>query len=370
MLPLRRTLIALVLLSLVAAACSGGGDAETTTTTSTAATTTTAASTTTASTTTTTSTTTPEDTTTVTTYAPDYASPLNGLVATEDILLDRRAIAVKIDNHPQARPQSGLQSADAVIEILAEGVTRFMAIFHDNDTDYLGPIRSLRPTDSTLAAAIGAPIVISGGQDWIQNLTAGRHVPLIGENTTALFRVASRAAPHNLYGDTTAIRVVADQRGYSNDPPGVLFKIDTWKIPDEAATEISLDWAPGSVVVWTYNEATRTYLRETGGKKNSTVDRQGNLTQINADVLVVLTGDETVAYPPTGVSGSGVPETDTVGSGSAYVFARGRMWQGTWERSAIGDPFTLLNADGTEAVVPAGFPWISIFPAARTITTS
>src|SRR3990172_2294527 len=231
MLPLRRTLTALVLLSLVAAACSGGGDAETTTTTSTAATTTTAASTTTASTTTTTSTT-PEDTTTVTTYAPDYASPLNGLVATEDILLDRRAIAVKIDNHPQAPPPSRLQSADAVIEILAEGVTRFMAIFHDNDTDYLGPIRSLRPTDSTLAAAIGAPIVISGGQDWIQNLTAGRHVPLIGENTTALFRVASRAAPHNLYGDTTAIRVVADQRGYSNDPPGVLFKIDTWKIPD------------------------------------------------------------------------------------------------------------------------------------------
>src|SRR3990172_5294132 len=147
MLPLRRTLIALVLLSLVSAACRGGWDAQTTTTP-------------------TTSTTTPEDTTPVPPYAPDYVSPLNGLVATEDILLDRRAIAVKIDNHPQARPQSGLQSAHAVIEILAEGVTRFMAIFHDNDTDYLGPIRSLRPTDSTLAAAIGAPIVISGGQDW------------------------------------------------------------------------------------------------------------------------------------------------------------------------------------------------------------
>ncbi|HEX9977599.1 MAG TPA: DUF3048 domain-containing protein, partial [Acidimicrobiia bacterium] len=160
---LRHTLAALTAFSLIAAACSGGGDADTTTTT--AATTTAATTTTTPPTTTTSSTTTLPDSTTVTTFPPDFASPLNGLAAEDDILVDRRAIAIKIDNHPVARPQSGLQAADAIIELLVEGgFTRFIALFHDNDTDYIGPVRSLRATDSTLVTAIGAPLVISGGQ--------------------------------------------------------------------------------------------------------------------------------------------------------------------------------------------------------------
>jgi len=370
--PLRRLAIGFALVALVAAAC-GGAAAPTTTTTLPATTTTspTTTSTTTTSTTTTTEvTTTTEDPTTVTTFPVGFSSPLNGLSA-NDLNLDRRAIAVKIDNHPQARPQSGVMDADAVVELLVEGgFTRFMAIFHDNDTDYLGPVRSLRPTDSTIAAAIGAPLVISGGQNWIQNLTASRGIGLIGENTSALFRISSRKAPHNLYGDTTKMRAVADARGYSNDPPGTLYRVDTWTLPDETATTITLDWADGDVVTWTYDEATRTYLRQTNGKKHNNVDRQGNVTQMHADVLVVLTGSETVAYPPTGVSGSGVPETNTLGTGAAYVFARGRVWQGTWKRNAIGDPFTLLNADGSEAAVPAGFPWISIFPAQRPFSFS
>jgi len=366
--PLRRTLTALTMFALVAAAC--GGNAAPTTTTTAAPTTTTAVTTTTAPATTTTSTTIP-DPNTVTTFPAGFASPFNGLAAEDDILLDRRAIAVKIDNHPQARPQSGLQEADAIIELLVEGgFTRFMAIFHDNDTDYLGPVRSVRPTDSTLVAAMGATLVISGGQPWIQNLTAGRGVNLIGENTTALFRIPGRAAPHNLYGDTTDLRTVADQRAYNNDPPGPLYRVDTWRIPDTPAVKISLDWSDGNVVTWLYDPDSQTYLRETNDRTSNTVDRQGNLTQINADVLVILTGEETVAFPPAGVAGSGVPEADTVGTGDAYVFARGAMWQGTWTRDAITDPFTLLNADGTEAVVPAGFPWISIFPQERSISIS
>ena len=301
-----------------------------------------------------------------------FASPLNGLEAEDDILVDRRAIAIKIDNHPVARPQSGLQAADAIIELLVEGgFTRFIALFHDNDTDYLGPVRSLRATDSTLVTAIGAPLVISGGQTWIQNLAASRGVGLIGETTTSgLYRISARTAPHNLYGDTTALQETSDQRGYSNDPPLGLYKVDTWRIPDAVATNVSLDWADGDVVSWTYDEVGQTYLRETNGRNHNTVDRDGNLTQVHAEVLVILTGEEYIAYPPAGVAGSGVPATETVGSGDAYVFARGRMWQGTWERDTINDPFTLLNADGTEAVVPAGFPWVSIFPNDRLITIS
>ena len=161
---LRKSLV-LVAFLLVGAACSGGSSVETTTTVATPPTTTTTLPTTTsaATTSTTLGTTTTLDSTIVTLLPEGFRSPVNGLRADLETNLDRRAIAVKIDNHPEARPQSGLQEADAVIELLVEGgFTRFIAVFHDNDSEYLGPVRSIRPTDSTIIPAIPAPFAMSG----------------------------------------------------------------------------------------------------------------------------------------------------------------------------------------------------------------
>ena len=57
-------------------------------------------------------------------------SPFTGLELPPEIWLKRprRVIAFKIDNNLNARPQSGLQEADSVMEILVEGgMTRFLA---------------------------------------------------------------------------------------------------------------------------------------------------------------------------------------------------------------------------------------------------
>ena len=59
--------------------------------------------------------------------------------------IEGRAVAVMINNHPAARPQSGLHKADIVYELLAEGdVTRFLAIFQSEQPDNIGPVRSAR----------------------------------------------------------------------------------------------------------------------------------------------------------------------------------------------------------------------------------
>jgi len=80
-----------------------------------------------------------------------------------------RVIGVKIDNHWNARPQSGINKADAVFEIPVEAnLTRFIAVFHDSDADYLGPMRSGRPTDPTVLAPLNATFIISGAQPWVQ----------------------------------------------------------------------------------------------------------------------------------------------------------------------------------------------------------
>src|SRR3989344_4594697 len=58
----------------------------------------------------------------------------------------RRPLAVMIENHSEARPQSGLTSADIIYEAVAEGgITRFMAIYLCNLSDaQVGPVRSAR----------------------------------------------------------------------------------------------------------------------------------------------------------------------------------------------------------------------------------
>src|SRR5579885_2020678 len=57
----------------------------------------------------------------------------------------RPALAVKVDNYPDARPQSGLDKADIVFEEPVEGgITRLVAVFQCSQASLVGPIRSAR----------------------------------------------------------------------------------------------------------------------------------------------------------------------------------------------------------------------------------
>ena len=106
-----------------------------------------------------------------TTTTPGTLSLLNGTPVQDPTLLNRHVLAVKMDNHPKATPQSGVEFADAVIELRVEGITRFITLWHESDADYLGPMRSGRPTDAHLLPAFNEPtFAISGAQAWVQGL--------------------------------------------------------------------------------------------------------------------------------------------------------------------------------------------------------
>ena len=333
-------LLAVSLLMLIAA-CSGSESD--TTTTSTAITTlppvsTTAAATT--SSTTATSTTTTSTTTTTTTLGPQNPSPLNGTEVADPAMLERRVIAVKVDNHPKARPQSGIQEADLVYELLVEGgLTRFIAVFHHSDSEYVGPIRSLRPTDSTLVTYLDAPLQVSGGQPWIQSLARGRGLQIIGDDRVSTFRVGSRRAPHNLYGITAKMRETADRRGWSDSPPDPIFTFGE-PPPSFAPAEIlTLDWSDRPEVVWRWDPVSETYLRSNRDNSHNWLSIDGDRSQISADTLLVLTARKYTAFPPA--EGSAVPALETKGTGQALLFFSGRVHQGKWDRETYDDPFTL-----------------------------
>ena len=70
--------------------------------------------------------------------------PLTGEEPDDEAILDRPAVAVKIENASVAYPLSGLEKADVVYEEAVEGgVTRFMAIYHCTDAEKAGPGKSV-----------------------------------------------------------------------------------------------------------------------------------------------------------------------------------------------------------------------------------
>lgn len=342
-----------VALALVTVSCSRSAAEENTTTTAPPSTTVATTTTTTAS-------------TTTTTTAPSVpVSPLNGLPAEDPELLERGVLAVKIDNHWNARPQSGIQEADAVYELLVEaGLTRFIALFHDNDSAYLGPMRSGRPTDPTLLLPLHATFAISGAQGWVIAQIVGAGVPIVGEVRPATFRIPTRSAPHDLYVDTSLLRAYADEHGYPGEPPPDLLTWGTFT-PDEEAEAVEIHFSTETSAGWQWDG--ERYLRSTNGKIHSWVDEAAETGRIAADTLVVLFAPFYTARPPANANGSPVPATQTVGSGRALVFARGQVAEGTWLRDATDQMIRLLRPDGRPLQVPPGVPWISLVPDGRSV---
>lgn len=349
---MRTTIARLVALGLIVSACSASAAGPIATTTSTSEPTTT---------TSTTSTTVPPSTTTTTEKL--ETSLLNGLPVENEELLQRRLMAVKIDNHPRANPQSGIEDADMVIELRVEGITRFLTLWHESDSVFLGPNRSGRPTDGAILAAFQEPtFVISGAQAWVQALIRSKGVNLIKELSEGTFRIPERNAPHNLYVDTKILRGVADDRGFSDLPPTApLWDFGPLSDSADPAGSVIIDFG-SSDVVWDWNPLTKSWLRTAYGKEGTYLDPEDEEQRVSVPILIALYTESYTAHPPAGVSGKSLPSSRVTGSGKAFVFADGRVTEGVWERESEEEWFTLLDANGETILVPPGKSWVSLVP--------
>jgi hypothetical protein len=273
---------------------------------------------------------------------------------------------VKIDNSRPAQPQSGIQLADAMAEVLVEDrTTRFIAMFHYSDAEYIGPIRSLRPADLQIATALNATMVNTGAQPWVTSMAVARNVPRVTFHSSIMYRIPERNLPHNVYGSTLDFRDFADDRGQPDEPPTPWLPFGEWPLPPDPALNLTLTWVQGfNEVEWRYNSVTHTYERWFRGDYQEWMDEEGERSRIDAEVLVVISGRFYIAYPPANTTGSktAVPAIDTVGSGKAWVFSRGRVWEGTWQRDNERESFQLFDESGHAATVPPGKLWVSLLP--------
>ena len=150
--------------------------------------------------------------TTTTTAAPTTTTtagppcPLSGVPAPGGAVPQRPALAVKVDNYPTARPQSGLDKADIVFEEPVEGgITRLVAVFQCQNADLVGPVRSARAPDVGIVDQLSHPLFVHvGGINPVVALVAAADdVNLdLGYHGSVIIRPPGRYPPYNTYLST------------------------------------------------------------------------------------------------------------------------------------------------------------------------
>ncbi|MCU1501534.1 MAG: hypothetical protein JWM12_888 [Ilumatobacteraceae bacterium] len=347
-----------VFVALVALAACGSDKATTTTTTSvvtSAAPSTTSAPSTSAAVDTSPATT-PAEQLPTTTVAAVPVMPLTGKPITDPAAAARQAIVVKVDNHPDARPQSGLGVADLVYEENVEQLTRFAAVFQTTVPDPVGPVRSGRTQDVLLLGSLNKPMFAwSGGNARVTAAIEGSDFFVVRvdanqfSKAAGTYRAKGRAAPHNLY--TTGSGLLSLSPAGSEPPPQqfqYLAAGATAPGDPSAGVQLAMD---GVNVKWTYDAASNGYLRFQDGQPHK--DQEHG--QINAANVVVLTVD----YQPSPADGRS-PEAQTIGSGAVDVYTGGKIVSGTWTRADRLAPFTLTDASGKPILLTPGSTWVEL----------
>jgi len=279
----------------------------------------------------------------------------------EKVNAERPTYAVQIENSPEARPQSGLKDADIVSEAVAEGgITRFNAIFHDNQAANIGPIRSLRPYYIDWFLPYGAPIVHAGGSP-----EALSDIRTLGvqdmDNTAGYFRrVSNRYAPHNLYSTGPQLVELFTKRGYSNpNYTGLPRKEVT---PAEVLTASTVNLKISSAlynVNFAYDKASNTYLRSQGGSKH--VDAETG-QQLSPSVVIVPV--MTKGIHPNRVH----TQYGTTGSGVVFVFQDGIVTKGIWSKPDRGAQWQFKDDAGLVINLNPGQTWFTIIDAVGSVT--
>lgn len=276
---------------------------------------------------------------------------------------------VMIENSLFARPQSGLSQAGVVFEAIAEaGITRFLALFQDTQSQYLGPVRSARPYfvkwcqtfDCSLAHVGGSPEALSDLKKW--------HVNNLDEFAGAAYfhRINSRYAPHNMYTSQAKLSQYEKSRGYTTSQYTGFAHLPKAPKPtkvDITTTSINFNY-PGSAydVHYGYNAKNNDYLRSEGGKPHYSVDAHGKKTRNAPKVVLAMVmsyGLKSDHYHS---------EYDTVGSGTLYVFQNGTAQKGTWSKASQAAPFVLKEANGQTLKLDPGQAWISIVSAQSNVS--
>jgi hypothetical protein len=322
--------------------------------------------------------------------------PMNGALyskAQREKWEKRRPMGIAIENSVDARPQSGLSSADVVYEAVAEGgITRFLGIYYCQDAKIAGPVRSARIYFIRLLQGYGAyPLYAHvGGANTPGPADALGEIRDLGwanYNDLSQFsvpfpnfwrdydRLPGVATEHTMYTDTTKLwSYAAKTHKLTNvDEEGTAWneEWEGWSFQDDAKTKgkvakVSYGFWNASVssmgVQWNYDATTNSYARVNGGEPH--LDKNTG-KQLTAKNVIVMFSEESPAndgYP------GGHLLYDLESGGEAIIFQNGQAIKGEWEKPEFESMIRFTDAKGNEIKMVRGQVFVSVVPEGNEVT--
>jgi hypothetical protein len=292
---------------------------------------------------------------------PIALAPLTGEVLEPGTVLGP-SLAAKIDNLAGARPQVGLEHTDLVFEELVEGgLTRYVAVWQSDVPDEIGPIRSIRPMDPDIISPLGGIVAYSGGQlRFVAAMKATNVYNAIhGQPDTAdvMYRTNSKPAPHNVI--VRAPQLIAKHADLAPPVQQFAFAVhvsSSTAVRDGTPTsKIALRFGAPSTPSWTFDADSGRYKRAQAGAAD--LDGSGHvLAAHNVIVLRVAIGND-----------GGVPKTELIGTGEAWVSSGGSTIHATWSKRTQTGLIRLVDDTGTVIRLAPGNSWIELVPLSGSV---
>lgn len=322
--------------------------------------------------------------------------PLNGAKFSkqqEEWWKKHRPLGVMIENHEEARPQSGLSFADIVYEAVAEGgITRFLAVYYCQDPGQIGPVRSARSYFIDFLSEYGNfPLYAHvgganqpGPADALSQLskygwTAYNDLNQFSIGFPIFWRDYERmgrtvATEHTMYSTAVKLWEYAEKsRKLTNeDEDGVewdedftsySFKEDVGVSKRSKSQSLHLEFwdsMPSYFVDWIFDPQTNLYKRN-NGKNGGSAHLDKNIDkQLTSKNIVVLFMQERSAND--GYEGNVHLLYKTTGSGKAIILMDGKQIKGTWKKAERTSKLQVLDDSGDSIQFNRGNIWFEILP--------
>ncbi|NJP69127.1 DUF3048 domain-containing protein [Streptomyces sp. ventii] len=262
-------------------------------------------------------------------------------------------LAVKLDNAPDARPHTGLASADIVYATQVEGgLSRLTAIYSGDLPAETGPVRSARESDLQLLRTFDDPaFAFSGARSAVLPLITQSPVEAVTPESApgAFFRAEDRSAPHNLF--LRPSEALDDAPGAS-DASDVGFRFGEAPEGGRETNEETVRFPSASFgFAWSAEDGAWRVSMD-GSPADDTA-----AGQVTAATVVVQYVDVHDSQFP------GTPFTETVGSGDATVLRDGRAHDARWTRNSTADGTRFTGDDGERLNFATGPVWVVLAPA-------
>lgn len=279
-------------------------------------------------------------------------SPFTGLPYEEGEIF-KRPFALLIDNHPNARPQYGIQDASYVYEVLAEGeVTRLLSIFHHAQNYNYGPIRSLRPYYAHLGRENDAIFAHCGQSEQTAQLLWQDGYDNIDEHSHSQYytRDSGLSSPHNLFTNLHRLEEGAQELGlYRESEVDPLLEIEE-RNSQGSIEKIEIPFSAQNHVTYKWDESEEGYRRYVN-------DRPHNDALYGEQIVV---NNVIVQYATHQYISDVHRKFHLTGSGEGVLVQNGHAEEITWEKDSYGQQTTFKLSNGSEVKAHPGKTWIHI----------